>query len=331
MSTTERTDGRTDARPDGRNDGRTDARADGRNDGRTDARADGRTVSRERASEESVLPRLPPREGPTRVYVYGISRDDGSLTPLAGAGGGVDGHDVRLVAGGGLVALVSAVPAAAFDEEPLRRRLERLPGLEELARAHHAVVDAAFAWAPVLPLRLATVYTDEERVRGMLLAHRDAFTEMLTWLDGHVELGLKVFVDPAAASSAAPPSPEPASEPTSPGREYLLRRRRQRRGTEDLWRAAEAVTGQVTRAVQDTVRAAVAHPAQQGELSAGRGVNVANHACLVPANAEARFRAEAEAAGSGVTGVRVEVTGPWAPYSFASPVTEGGEGGAPPR
>ncbi|MFF9342328.1 GvpL/GvpF family gas vesicle protein [Streptomyces sp. NPDC014773] len=288
------------------------------------------TTRRERASEESVLPRLPPREDSTRVYVYGISRDDGRVAPLAGAGGGVDGHDVRLVAEGGLVALASAVPAAAFDEEPLRRRLEHLPGLEELARAHHAVVDAAFARAPVLPLRLATVYTDEERVSGMLLAHRDAFTEMLTWLDGHVELGLKVFVDPGA-SSAARPSPEPESDATGPGRAYLRQRRRQRRGTEELYRAAEAVTGRVTRAVRETSRAAVAHRTQQGELSGGRGVNVANHAHLVPANAEARFRAEVEAAGSGVAGVRVEVTGPWAPYSFASPVTEGGEGGAPPR
>ncbi|MGW0119511.1 GvpL/GvpF family gas vesicle protein [Streptomyces sp. NPDC003327] len=283
----------------------------------TTERTDGQTAGRTDAREDS-----------TRVYVYGVGRDDGRLAPLAGAGGGVDGHDVRLVAGDGLVALASAVPAAAFDEEPLHRRLEDLPGLEALARAHHAVVDAAFALTPVLPLRLATVYTDEERVSEMLLAHRGSFTGMLTWLDGHVELGVKVFVDPAAASSAARPAPEPGAAPTSPGRAYLQQRRRQRRGTEELYRAAEEVTGRVTRAVQETARAAVTHRTQQGELSGGRGVNVANHAYLVPANAEARFRAEVEAAGSGVAGVRVEVTGPWAPYSFASPVTEGGEGGA---
>ncbi|MFF5505051.1 GvpL/GvpF family gas vesicle protein [Streptomyces roseolus] len=314
--------------------GRTAAPADGRTAPRSGTRIDGLTAPRQRASDETASAPLPHPEESTRAYVYGIGRDDGRLASLVGAGGGVDGHGVRLVPGGGLVALVSAVPAAAFDEEPLRRRLEHLPGLEELARAHHAVVDAAFARSPVLPLRLATVYTDAERVSGMLLAHRDAFIEMLTWLDGHVELGVKVFVDPAAASSAAHPSPAPEPEPASPGRAYLQRRRRQRRGTEDLYRAAEAVTGQVTRAGRETARAVLAHRTQQGELSAGSGVNVANHAYLVPAHAEARFRADVEAAGSGVAGVRVEITGPWAPYSFASPVTEAGEeseGGAPPR
>lgn len=296
-------------------------RTDNRTDNRTEATAHVRARDRTRDQPQSQM----------RVYVYGIGRDDGTLAPLAGAGGGVDGHDVRLVAEGGLVALVSDVPAAAFGEEPLRRRLEHLPGLEELARAHHAVVDAAFARTAVLPLRLATVYSDVEGVTGMLLAHRGGFTDMLTWLDGHVELGVKVFVDPAAS----PPAPEHraahGSGPTSPGRAYLQQRRRQRRGTEDLYRAAEEVRGQVTRAVLETARASVAHRTQQGELSGERGMNVANHAYLVPANAEARFRAEVEAAGSGVAGVRVEVTGPWAPYSFASPVTEGGEGGTAPR
>ncbi|MFC9735573.1 GvpL/GvpF family gas vesicle protein [Streptomyces roseolus] len=286
----------------------------------------------------------------TRAYVYGVGRDDGSLGPLTASGSGVDGCEVRVVAAGGLAALVSDVPARAFDEEALRRRLEDLGALEGLARAHHGVVDAAFARAPVLPLRLATVYTDEGRVTDMLLAHQGGFTELLTWLDGHVELGVKVFVDPRAASSAdAAPAPGEEAGPTSPGRAYLQRRRRQRHGTEELYRAAERVTGQVARAAREASRAAVVHRAQQGDLTGGPGVNVANHAYLVPAVAEARFRAEVEAAASGVAGVRVEVTGPWAPYSFASPVagedaghpvraghaqdggSGGGEGGAAPR
>ncbi|MEU3607274.1 GvpL/GvpF family gas vesicle protein [Streptomyces sp. NPDC035033] len=276
----------------------------------------------------------PRRDGPatpgTRAYVYGIGRDDGRLDALAGTTGGVDGHGVRLVPAGGLVALVSDVPAPSFDEEALRRRLEDLDGLEELARAHHTVVDAAFAHDTVLPLRLATVYTDEGRVTDTLLARRAAFTELLAWLGGHVELGVKVFVDPAAAPDAPPDAAPDPSGPTGPGRAYLRRRRLQRRGTEDLHRAAEQVTGRVDRATRELARAVVAHRTQRGELSGERGVNVANHAYLVPTGAEARFRAEAEAAGAGVAGVRVEVTGPWAPYSFATPVSEAGEGGADP-
>lgn len=149
---------------------------------------------------------------PSTAYVYGVGRDDGSLAGVVGTASGVDGHGVRLVAAGGLVALVSAVPEAAFDEAALQRRLEDLDLLEELARAHHAVVDAAFARAVVLPFRLATVYRDEDRVAEVLGGHRERFTELLGWLDGHVELGVKVHADPESAASLAGPRPRSPAE-----------------------------------------------------------------------------------------------------------------------
>jgi hypothetical protein len=53
-------------------------------------------------------------------------------------------------------------------------------------------------------------------------------------------------------------------------------------------------------------------------LSSAAGENVANLAFLVPAAQEDAFRAALDTLGSVRPGVRVEVTGPWAPYSFAT-------------
>ncbi|MEU7116077.1 GvpL/GvpF family gas vesicle protein [Streptomyces sp. NPDC046182] len=260
--------------------------------------------------------------GPPMSYVYGIGRDDGSLERLADTIGGVDGHGVRLVAGGGLVALTSPVPGDVFEEAALRAQLEDLTRLEAIARAHHAVVDAAFAEAVVLPLRLATVYLDDRRVADMMAHHHARFTELLAWLDGHVELGVKVHADPEAmvpAGTAVPAAT--ASRASSPGRAYLEQRRQRRRSTEDLYRAAGAVAVAVTDVARAHARATAVHRPQQGELSGRRGVNLTNHAYLVPVGDTERFRAEVEAAARSVPGVRVEVTGPWAPYSFAAPDT----------
>ncbi|MGW6563875.1 GvpL/GvpF family gas vesicle protein [Streptomyces sp. NPDC054975] len=263
---------------------------------------------------------------PTRsvVYVYGIGRDDADVRRLAERVSGVDGHAVGLVAAGGLVALTSVVPADVFDEAALRRQLEDLARLEEIARSHHAVIDAAFAESVVLPLRLATVYLDESRVADMLVRHRAPFTELLAWLEGHVELGVKVHADPEARTAAGAPPEEPSASTraTSPGRAYLEQRRQHRRSTEDLYRSAGAVAVEVTKVAQERARAAVVHRPQQGELSGRRGVNIANHAYLVPMGAEERFREDVEAVARSVPGVRVEVTGPWAPYSFATPAVE---------
>lgn len=268
---------------------------------------------------------------PPMAYVYGVGRDEERFRALARATRGVDGYDVAAVTVGGLVALVSAVPADAFDERALQDRLGDLGRLEELARAHHAVVDAAFGEAVFLPLRLATVYRDEARVAEMLLGHRDRFAELLAWLDGHVEIGVKVHADPGSAGAAQAPS-EGSREATasSPGRAYLQQRRQKRHSTEDLYRAAAAVADEVTHAARTLATAAVVHRPQQGELSGRRGTNIANHAYLVPADAEERFRQAVHAATRPTAGVQVEVTGPWAPYSFAAPATDP-DADRPPR
>ncbi|MFF4364716.1 GvpL/GvpF family gas vesicle protein [Streptomyces sp. NPDC001594] len=255
---------------------------------------------------------------PPMAYVYGVGWDGEELRALARSVTGVDGHAVAIVAAGGLVALVSAVPPDAFDEIALPHRLGDLGTLEELARAHHAVVDAAFGEAVFLPLRLATVYLDEPRVADMLLEHRDRFAPLLAWLDGHVELGVKVHVDPAAAAAQAVPAQTAEPPAPSPGRAYLQQRRRKRHSTEDLHRAAGAVADEVERAARALATATVVHRPQQSGLSGRHETNIANHAHLVPADAEERFREAVQAATTPVAGVQVEVTGPWAPYSFAT-------------
>ncbi|MFJ8666144.1 GvpL/GvpF family gas vesicle protein [Streptomyces sp. NPDC093600] len=271
----------------------------------------------------------------TLTYVYAVGRDDGVLRGVAGRLAGVDGHELGLIGGGGwgdgggLVALVSSVPADVFGESALRAQMEDLGRLEEIARAHHAVIDAAFAETVVLPLRLATVYLDERRVVAMLTEQRLPFERLLAELDGHVELGVKVYADPAAVSTlTAPTPPEAPAAPASPGRAYLARRRAQRRGTQDLYRAAGDIAAEARSVAESLSRARAVHRPQQGELSRHRGENVSNEAYLVATEDADRFRERVGDLALRAPGVHVEVTGPWAPYSFATAET-GGDEGAP--
>jgi hypothetical protein len=127
-------------------------------------------------------------------YAYAVAR---SFDPARLAGvRGVDGAEVRLVEFRDLVAVVSPVPLAEFDEAALRTKLEWLPWLEATARAHHAVVDAVAASSVTLPLRLATVYRGDERVTEVLRQGHRRFRAALDRLAGRVELGVKVSTDP---------------------------------------------------------------------------------------------------------------------------------------
>ncbi|MEU6347381.1 GvpL/GvpF family gas vesicle protein [Streptomyces sp. NPDC046977] len=255
-------------------------------------------------------------------YAYAVLRE-GAVPPedVRGELTGVAGAPVRLVSGppgAGLAAAVSAVPAAEFQEGALRRQLEDLEWLESVARAHHTVVEELSAATTVLPLRLATVYLDEARVRDVLGDCRAMFTACLDRLDGHLEWGVKIYVEdePATAAAAAP------AADLSPGRAYLRARGVQRHAREDAHRNARRAEQRVAAIGRELAADHARHRVQQGELAGDAGENVVNDAYLVARDRAESFRVRVQDAAAGLTGVRVDVTGPWAPYSFAA-VPEG--------
>ncbi|WP_405560831.1 GvpL/GvpF family gas vesicle protein [Streptomyces sp. NBC_01180] len=259
-------------------------------------------------------------------YVYAVSRGGTLSDVTSGAVPGLDGSVLRTVSADGLEALVSSVPDEAFGSDGMKAQMEDLKRLEEIARGHHAVVEAAYGATTVLPLRLATVYLSDERVAAMLHERRAEFAELLSWLEGHVELGVKVYADPHGPAEAQPPKASDPAAPVSPGRAYLQQRRAQRRNQQDAFRTAGDLAAEVPDRVAAVVRARVAHRPQQGELASSPGENIANDAYLVPAGRVGEFRRTLDALADGRSGVRIEITGPWAPYSFATPpaVAQGG-------
>ncbi|GAB3007510.1 GvpL/GvpF family gas vesicle protein [Streptomyces pseudoechinosporeus] len=269
------------------------------------------------------------------VYAYAVLRRTPEAARAVADLRGVAGEPIRLLEFGddapdgtpdtddapdrrppALAAAVGPVPAADFDEASLKAGLEDLGWLEATARAHHAVVAALTGRGiAVLPLRLVTVYRDEDRVRQTLEARRDDFLPLLDRVTGHVELGVKIYAAPDTES----PDPEPAKG-LGVGRAYLAGRRRRRRSTEDAWEAAIDTAARLTELAGTLAVDRVAFRPQRGEL-AGQvpGPNVSNDAYLVPEDHVEDFRARVLAAAEGLPGVHVEVTGPWAPYSFSLP------------
>ncbi|MFI9389649.1 GvpL/GvpF family gas vesicle protein [Streptomyces bauhiniae] len=257
------------------------------------------------------------------TYVYGVTRADDTLAERLAALEGVVGAPVHLVPGGdGLALVASRVPAEGFREEVLRRQLEDMDWLTAVARAHHGVVEAVSAHTTVLPLRLATVYLDDTRAREVLDSGSELFTDRLARLSGHVEWGVKVYVDP----SAAPETPAaPADAELSPGRSYLRGRRQQQRHRDTAHQAAQRAAEGIEAAGRAYASERARHRVQQGALAEAAGENVVNDAYLVPLEQGEAFRAEVRRAADGLAGVRVEITGPWAPYSFAMAPEETGE------
>ncbi|MFF4978419.1 GvpL/GvpF family gas vesicle protein [Streptomyces sp. NPDC001083] len=253
----------------------------------------------------------------TVTYVYAVLHSvEGLETALSGVRG-VAESPVRLVPedpGGALAAAVSAVPSQDFREDALRRHLEDLDWLEAVARSHHHVIEILAAHTTVLPLRLATVYRNDERMTEKLQADADVFTHALKRLAGYLEWGVKIYVEAQPPEATGSPA---ATEELGPGRAYLQARRSQRLSRDESYHSAREAAERIE-AIGTSMAAGYArHRVQQGELSVGSGENVVNDAYLLARETAADFRTRILDAVGDLPDVRIEVTGPWAPYSFA--------------
>ncbi|MFE2487584.1 GvpL/GvpF family gas vesicle protein [Streptomyces mirabilis] len=270
------------------------------------------------------------------TYAYAVVRNAEGLRETTAPLRGVADSPVSLVTDTGddqLGLVVSHVPGQDFQEDALKQHLEDLEWLEVVARAHHGVIEALAERTTVLPLRLATVYLDDNRAREVLEAGRTMFAERLARLSEHVEWGVKIYVEPSAALAA--PAVPAADLP--PGRAYLRNRRQQQSVRDTVYQAAQKAAERVEAAGRKHASDRVRHRVQQGLLADAAGAvgeNVVNDAYLVPLKRCDDFLADVTHAADGLAGVRVEATGPWAPYSFAMPLDESGGAaaaeGAPP-
>jgi hypothetical protein len=256
-------------------------------------------------------------------YVYAVCRPFRSA--LQSQLAGVAGAPPKQLTHHGLVAVVSSVPEADFAEGPLRAHLEDLDWLTTTARAHQQVVDALTVVTTPLPLRLATVFRDDSGVRAMMEAREADFLRTLDRLEGRVEWGVKVYVAPEVPEPKEP-EPEETVRPESTarpepkaasGRDYLRRRRQQTRAHEDAWQRGATFASRLHEILSSYAEDSRLHAPQNAALSGASGQNVLNAAYLVSRAESEEFVELVDREKDDTPGIRVELTGPWAAYSFA--------------
>ncbi|WP_327672421.1 MULTISPECIES: GvpL/GvpF family gas vesicle protein [unclassified Streptomyces] len=248
-------------------------------------------------------------------YVYAVCHPLDA--PLQAELTGVAGAPPRQLEHQGLVAVVGSVPERDFAEAPLHAHLEDLDWLTETARAHQNVIAALTTVTSPLPLRLATVFRDDAGVRLMMEQEERRFRAGLDRLAGRVEWGVKVYVE-------EPEVPAPAAGPATSGRDYLRRRRAERTARDDTWRRAEGFAQELHDELSRHASHTRVHPPQNPELSRVSGLNVLNAAYLVERSDAEEFVERVDATKDREPDLRVELTGPWAGYSFTSDDDEEG-------
>ncbi|MEU5062018.1 MULTISPECIES: GvpL/GvpF family gas vesicle protein [unclassified Streptomyces] len=257
------------------------------------------------------------------TYVFAVCRgvDPEAFTGLPGVGG----EEMRALPLGTLTAVVQSVDAADFTDQAWQSRLSDQRELERYARAHHEVVSATAACCPTVPLPLATLYLDDERARQGLTEEAERFHTVLRRIAHHAEWGVKVYAPEEAADDTVATAPLAAtpSERTRPspgaGLAYLDRKRGIQRRREQHRDEALRIAETVDTEVRGLATAFRRLRPQALQLTGQRHVQVLNATYLV-----ADHRADDLALLTRTlrerTGVRIDLSGPWVPYSFVGEV-----------
>jgi hypothetical protein len=252
------------------------------------------------------------------TWLYAVAFDAHPVTGVreTPALTGVAGEPVHVVEESGLLGIVGSVPVSDFGEEELRERLQDLEWLEAAARAHHKVISTVAREGDIIPLRFATIYHDDDRVRSLLTERRADFASALNRVAGRTEWGIKAYVDPRTLERQESHDASP-EEGGGPGTAYLLRRRAQRQGQETAQREAEDRAEQIHVALQELAVESAHHRPQDARLAQYEGSMILNTSYLVPNVLTEEFVTAVEDIRGRFPDVRIELVGPWPAYSFA--------------
>jgi hypothetical protein len=249
------------------------------------------------------------------TYVYCVVQSTGA-PDLGGAPPGLPGTTpLRLLAlEGGLWLVAAGAPLPEYGGEEIEARLADISWVGDRAMAHERVVEHFAAIHPVLPMKLFTLFSSDDRAVARLSERREEMKRVFSLIAGRVEWGVRVLYHEATAPQTLADAAERQEAPAS-GKNFLLRKKAEQERARAL---AGQVRLEVDRAYEDLARHAAAarrHEPVPGEAGARLFLDAA---FLVPKGDGEPFEESVRRWADRLAGHACELTltGPWPPYNF---------------
>lgn len=209
---------------------------------------------------------------------------------------------------------VADAPLTRYSEDAINRGLADLDWVSRAAIAHESVVESFIGATAVLPMKLFTIFTSDDRAVEHVRAQRDRIAAVVKRVGGHDEWGVRVALDRGQATRASART-APRQAPAT-GVDYLTRKKARRDASVELAERARETVAALYDRLAERSKQSKRRPA--GELPVEGGPLLLDAAFLVPRTRSAAFRAlvQREARTLGSHGYDVTLTGPWPPYTF---------------
>src|ERR671936_448337 len=137
--------------------------------------------------------------------------------------------------------VVADAPLSRYGEEAIQRGLSNLDWVSRAAVAHEAVIEFFIDVDAVLPMKLFTLFTSDERALAHMRADRPRIAALVKWLAKHHEWGVRVVLDRDRAVRM-PRGAAKTAAGAATGTAYLAHKKAQRDAARELAeRARETV------------------------------------------------------------------------------------------
>ncbi len=253
----------------------------------------------------------------TATYLYCLVRGDREPAVAAAPGGLPDCAPPRALAVEDRLWLVVAdAPLPRYSGESIQEKLSDLSWVSDCALAHEAVVEHFADAEAVLPMKLFTLFSSDERALAHVRGSRERLDRVLDRVAGQVEWGVRIHLDEARAREVMAERARGGDGRQGAGTSFLLRKKVEKDASREL-------IAQL-REEMDTVfasLAAVASEAVRREPAASPeagGRLLLDAAFLIPAARGAELEAAVESCAARLApqACDVTLTGPWPPYHF---------------
>ena len=216
-----------------------------------------------------------------------------------------------------LFVVAADAPLDTYSEAAISRGLGDLEWVSRAALAHERVVEAFAREIAVLPMKLFTIFMNDERALAHVRDDRPRIAAMVKRVANHQEWGVRVMLDRTRAAAAQGSVHKmAATKPARSGVAYLAQKKAQRDAAAELATNAR----QTVAALFDRLSAGArdARRRTASELPIQGGPLLLDAAFLVPRTRAAAFQTltAREAKSLEREGYGLTVTGPWPPYTF---------------
>ncbi len=245
----------------------------------------------------------------TATYLYCLVQSP--EPPQAGAAPlGLPGlSDSRILpAGDGVWLAVADAPLPEYGAEAIQEHLQDLDWVSSRALAHEAVVEHFGRGGTVVPLKLFTLFSSDERALAHIRADRDRLGRVFQRIAGCQEWGVRVRFEESRAKEVL--AREAAGESGASGTAFLLRKK--------IERDASRTLVSRLRSAMDEVFSDLSGHAADARRREPASPLLLDGAFLVPADRTGEFERTVGHWAGHLAGQACEMTltGPWPPYNF---------------